>query len=201
MSGSRTLECPWIAGSRSAPAAMVGPKSPSSCALAWLITLELGHTTRACPEEAVENADRVQVKCVNCEEIGHRARDCPTPRVDKFACRNCKQSGHQSSECPEPRSAERVECRKCNQSQSLTRFVASILTETVGHFSKDCPTGGGNNCRNCGEEGHMSKECDKPRNPATVTCRNCEEMGHFSKECPKPRDYSKVKCQNCDQSM
>lgn len=47
----------------------------------------------------------------------------------------------------------------------------------------------------------MSKECDKPRNPANVTCRNCEEMGHFSKDCPKPRDYSKVKCSNCDQSM
>ena len=47
----------------------------------------------------------------------------------------------------------------------------------------------------------MSKECDKPRNPATVSCRNCEEMGHFSKECPKPRDYSKVKCQNCGESM
>ncbi|KAL9132800.1 MAG: hypothetical protein Q9175_006028 [Cornicularia normoerica] len=145
---------------------------------------ELGHTTRACPEEAVENTDKVQVKCVNCDEVGHRARDCPAPRVDKFACRNCKQSGHTAAECTEPRSAEGVECRKCNQ---------------IGHFSRDCPTGGGNNCRNCGEEGHMSKECDKPRNPATVTCRNCEEMGHFSRDCPKPRDYSKVKCSNCDQ--
>lgn len=27
----------------------------------------------------------------------------------------------------------------------------------------------------CREEGHISKECDKPRNPDTVTCRNCEE--------------------------
>ena len=71
----------------------------------------------------------------------------------------------------------------------------------MGHFSKDCPTAGSNVCRNCGEEGHISKECDKPRNPATVTCRNCESMGHFSKDCPKPRDYSKVKCSNCDQSM
>lgn len=25
------------------------------------------------------------------------------------------------------------------------------------------------------EEGHISKECDKPRNLDTVTCRNCEE--------------------------
>ena len=71
----------------------------------------------------------------------------------------------------------------------------------MGHFSKDCPTGGGIACRNCGEEGHVSKECDKPRNPATVTCRNCDETGHFSRDCPLPRDYSKVKCQNCGESM
>lgn len=23
--------------------------------------------------------------------VGHRARDCPEPRKDKFACRNCKR--------------------------------------------------------------------------------------------------------------
>ena len=38
----------------------------------------------------MENPDRVAVKCVNCEAIGHRARDCPEPRKDRFACRNCK---------------------------------------------------------------------------------------------------------------
>ena len=51
---------------------------------------ELGHTVRACPEEAMEITDRVEVKCVNCEAVGHRARDCPEPRKDRFACRNCK---------------------------------------------------------------------------------------------------------------
>jgi predicted SprT family Zn-dependent metalloprotease len=40
----------------------------------------------------------------------------PNPRPDKFACRNCKQSGHSSKECTEPRSAEGVECKKCNES-------------------------------------------------------------------------------------
>jgi hypothetical protein len=43
----------------------------------------------------------------------------------------------------------------------------------------------------------MAKECDQPRNPATVTCRNCDEVGHFSRDCPKPKDWSKVQCQNC----
>lgn len=63
----------------------------SSCWLANSVILpELGHTTRACPEEATENPDKVEVKCVNCEEVGHRARDCTQPRKDRFACRNCK---------------------------------------------------------------------------------------------------------------
>ncbi len=54
--------------------------------------LEMGHTIRGCSEEALE-VDRVGVKCVNCDENGHRARDCPEPRKDKFACRNCKYVG------------------------------------------------------------------------------------------------------------
>ena len=70
----------------------------------------------------------------------------------------------------------------------------------MGHFSKECPTGGGNTCRNCGEEGHISKECDKPKNPENVTCRNCETIGHFSRDCPEPKDWSKVKCSQCGES-
>lgn len=54
--------------------------------------IEMGHTIRGCSEEALE-VDRVGVKCVNCDENGHRARDCPEPRKDKFACRNCKYVG------------------------------------------------------------------------------------------------------------
>ena len=50
------------------------------------------------------------------------------------------------------------------------------------------------------EEGHMAKECDKPKNPANSTCRNCEQVGHFSKDCPEPRDWSKVKCNVCGES-
>lgn len=62
------------------------------------------------------------VQCVYCQEEGHRARDCPKERVNPHACKNCKQEGHNAKECPEPRSAEGVECRKCNE---------------TGHFSKD----------------------------------------------------------------
>lgn len=50
---------------------------------------ELGHMARACPEDKME-IEFTEVKCVNCDEAGHRARDCTKARVDRFACRNCK---------------------------------------------------------------------------------------------------------------
>lgn len=54
-----------------------------------MIVVELGHISKFCKEDKAE-IDRVEVKCVNCEETGHRARDCAKARTDHFACRNCK---------------------------------------------------------------------------------------------------------------
>lgn len=95
---------------------------------------EMGHIAKSCPEELGE-IERTVVKCVNCDEVGHRVRDCDKIRPDRFACRNCKESGHTAAECPNPRSAEGVECKRCSE---------------IGHFAKDCPNSGGQACRNCG---------------------------------------------------
>jgi len=37
---------------------------------------EIGHTSRHCPQEKMENADRPTVAIYNCGETGHRIRDC-----------------------------------------------------------------------------------------------------------------------------
>jgi hypothetical protein len=51
---------------------------------------ELGHISKQCTEEKRETNTVTVIKCYNCDGEGHRVRDCPTPRVDKFACKNCQ---------------------------------------------------------------------------------------------------------------
>ena len=53
--------------------------------------IEMGHIAKSCPaEEALEDVEKTVMKCKNCDQLGHRVRNCPMPRVDRFACRNCK---------------------------------------------------------------------------------------------------------------
>lgn len=95
----------------------------------------MGHTARGCKEERAVH-ERVEVKCVNCNAVGHRARDCTEARHDRFACRNCgyaltslecmtvpltfkRASDHKASDCPNPRSAEGVECKRCNEGNAI----------------------------------------------------------------------------------
>ena len=54
--------------------------------------LELGHIAKNCPEEAAEATEKLVIECTNCNETGHRARDCKAPRKVRggpMTCRNC----------------------------------------------------------------------------------------------------------------
>ncbi|XP_063963210.1 uncharacterized protein LOC129271580 isoform X2 [Lytechinus pictus] len=63
----------------------------------------------------------------------------------------------------------------------------------TGHMSRECPTkesgggGGDRACYNCGETGHMSRECPTKASGGgggDRACYNCGETGHMSRECP-----------------
>jgi len=61
--------------------------------------------------------------------------------------------------------------------------------------------GGGDDCFNCGEVGHLSRDCPEPRKAkgggksgsasrsggGGDDCFNCGEVGHMSRDCPEPR--------------
>lgn len=59
-------------------------------------------------------------------------------------------------------------------------------------MSRDCPEPEkprNSNCHNCGEEGHISRECTKPRKPKEgQLCFNCNQPDHYTADCPQPAD-------------
>ena len=121
----------------------------------------------------------------------------PHRRHDPHMLNYTSEEGHKKEDCTNETNMDLVTCRGCSESMFLLAVSYLALTVTAGHFGKDCPK---QTCNNCGEPGHMAKECTEPRSNKHMTCRNCDEVGHISKECKKKRDYSRVKCQNCGES-
>lgn len=61
------------------------------------------------------------ISCANCNEEGHRSRDCPQERKKDRGprtCKNCGSEEHIAKECDQPPNPENVECRNCGESKS-----------------------------------------------------------------------------------
>jgi len=69
--------------------------------------------------------------------------------------------------------------------------------DAFANFGRNRGGGGGDQeCFNCGEVGHMSRDCDAPRKPkgggksrggSDQECFNCGQVGHMSRDCDEPR--------------
>ncbi|RMZ84299.1 hypothetical protein DV738_g719, partial [Chaetothyriales sp. CBS 135597] len=51
-------------------------------------------------------------------------------------------------------------------------------------------------CHNCGQDGHMSRECPEPKKMGA--CFNCGEDGHSKADCPLPRKFTGT-CRECNE--
>ncbi|KAK6337492.1 hypothetical protein TWF730_002891 [Orbilia blumenaviensis] len=111
-------------------------------------------------DDAGEGEDRPRGPpgaCRKCNQEGHFAAECPNQK-----CTSCGLKGHSASVCPTP---------KCG------------ICKTEGdHIAFNCPKK--EDCRHCGEAGHMVKDCPVKANEP---CRNCLETGHRAGECTNPR--------------
>ncbi|KFA73390.1 hypothetical protein S40288_09028 [Stachybotrys chartarum IBT 40288] len=73
----------------------------------------------------------------------------------------------------------------------------------VGHISKDCTTEKRERppaipCSNCGTEGHRLRDCPEPRIDK-FACKNCGKSGHKASDCEEPPNMDLVECRKCNE--
>merc|ERR1711962_1828240 len=101
----------------------------------------------------------------------------------------------------------------CLIKQPFHCYSSVIRTSRYHHISSPFTLKmGDRSCYNCGESGHISRECTKPRQGGgggggfgggrSMTCYNCNEEGHISRDCPQGRSGGRGgggggNCYNC----
>lgn len=117
------------------------------------------------------------LKCKNCEEYGHRQRDCPY-ETKKANCILCGKDTHDSFSC------DAKTCFKCNK---------------VGHVANQCTERNIVKCGMCGLNGHKDERCMKVWRPLAsnerhlwdqLRCMQCGDLGHI--KCMSERRSAKI---------
>jgi len=152
-------------------------------------------------EESEEEAQEVEGFKV------HKYEPPPEPEDETLQCRDCSADfiftiGEQEFFKSKGFTNKKTRCAECTAAKKA-RFGEESgkgsgkgKGKGKGDSGKGKGKGGGAmSCYNCGEEGHMSRDCPKERTGGGggggMNCYNCGEDGHMSRDCPKPREGGK----------
>ena len=111
--------------------------------------------------------ENITMKCHNCKQFGHMARECPND-TKRLNCILCGKDTHESFDCNEKM------CFKCNK---------------IGHQARDCNERDVVKCGKCNHVGHRENRCLKEWNSPNenklrvYSCIECGKEGHI--KCTK----------------
>jgi hypothetical protein len=121
------------------------------------------------------NTENPSLKCHNCHQFGHKAKDCPN-ETKRLTCILCGKDTHESMDCNEKM------CFKCNKR---------------GHQARECKEENVIKCNKCGHVGHLERRCLKEWVEPSVAkmkylrCMECGQQGHL--KCTTEQQSRKIK--------
>lgn len=120
--------------------------------------------------------ENITIKCSNCMECGHMARECPK-KQNKVNCIRCSKDTHDSFSC------NKKLCFKCNK---------------FGHVAVACKERNIIKCKRCGLNGHTEMRCLKgfkgdfiESQMQFLRCMECGKHGHI--KCTREKVSASMK--------
>ena len=147
-------------------------------------------------EDGIYNllTDTNNVNDGNDDDDGNAATDATTFADTTLLCRECEEgfvfSAEEQKFHAEMSFVAPARCKDCRaaKKQRMEELAegggGSRYGENRGYSKRE------KSCYNCGEQGHLSKDCAQPRKEGAGgqarSCYNCGKLGHISKDCKEP---------------
>jgi hypothetical protein len=127
-----------------------------------------------------KTATHKSTKCHTCGNLGHLARNCTTPTVEKPVVPKAATFAATGKPTGPANPSTSVTCYNYGQDGHMIRDCTFKVAPKVKPVFK---------CYNCSEEGHLSRDCTKEKKAKRQppTCYNCRGEGHLSSDCTAPR--------------